>query len=135
MIRIKTTVGLVTAFLSILVNAQGVSYDQSIDCERVEKEGGSNYEMGQCAGRARLEIEAQLNRVYGQLRSQLKGTEDEKVLVEAQRAWILWKDKEANLCARASGFSPKGSGYGMVWASCVSALTGDRAKSLRSYLR
>ena len=56
MIRIKTTVGLVSAFLSILVNAQGVSYDQSIECERVEKEGGDNYEMGQCAGRARQEM-------------------------------------------------------------------------------
>ena len=123
------------SLLSTVANAQGIGYDQSIDCERVGKEGGNGYEMGQCAGRARQEIDAQLNQVYVQLRSELKGTDDERPLVEAQRAWIQWRDKEADLCARASGFSPKGSGFAMVWASCSSALTGERSKLLRAYLR
>ena len=119
-----------TAFFSSAVNAQKPAYDQSIDCAKVEKEGGSNYEMGQCAGRARQNVDSQLNLVYGQLRAVVKGTEDEKSLVEAQRAWLGWRDKEADLCARASGFSPMGSGYGMASASCRPVQILKRAPNL-----
>lgn len=135
MIQKIVIAGATAACLVNIAEAQRIAYDQSIDCVRVKNEGGNNYEMGQCAGRARQEVDAQLNLVYGQLRSELKGTEEEKSLVEAQRSWIIWRDKEADLCARSSGFSPKGSGFGMVSASCVSALTAERTKSLRSYLR
>jgi uncharacterized protein YecT (DUF1311 family) len=135
MIRAFVLASAVAANVVSAAYAHQPVYDQSIDCAKVKKHGGNNYEMGQCAGRARQEVDTQLNLVYGQLRAELKGTEDEKSLVEAQQAWIAWRDKEADICARSSGFSPMGSGYGMVSASCLSALTAERTKSLRSYLR
>lgn len=112
------------------------AYDTSLDCKRIDKEGGNNYEMGQCAGRARQAADAELNQVYGQLRAAIKDDEaDVQALLQAQRAWLPWRDKESDLCARMAGFSPDGSGYSLVWAGCQTTLTQQRTQVLRGYLR
>ena len=91
---------------SISLSALAQNYDQSIDCDTVDKEGGSNYEMGQCAARARQEAQCQLEQVLKQLRTLLKGGTSEKALAESQASWLAWRDKEAALCAHAQGFAP-----------------------------
>jgi uncharacterized protein YecT (DUF1311 family) len=131
--------GLLLALVTGLVQAQAQpapksKFDMSLDCAVIDRDGGTGYEMGQCAGRALEEADAQLNRVYGELRTAMSA-EDKKHLLDAQRAWLAWRDKEAATCARASGFGPEGSGYGMVWGRCSTELTLARVKQLAVYLK
>ena len=114
--------------------AAEVSYDQSIDCHRVDKEGGSGYEIGQCAGRARVDANTQMGKVYAQLRKTQNKTDD-ALLIKSQRAWNLWREREAAFCAANAGFSPKGSGYGIQWAYCDAGIVENRTKKLRQYLQ
>ena len=134
MVKLTNHLVLCVYFLAFNVFAAN-KYDESIDCERVDKDGGSGYELSQCAGRA-IEAEAfQLNKVYGQIRTKVKNTPHEKALIDAQRAWLIWRDKEAAMCAHSSGFDPMGSGYGVAFGSCKSLITTERVRGLREYLR
>lgn len=109
-------------------------FDATIECARVEREGGNGYEMSQCTGRAIQEADAQLNRVYADLRRALDA-DDQKALVAAQRAWVAWRDKEAELCARVSGFGPDGSGFITMVGTCTVRLTTERTRQLRQALQ
>ena len=116
-------------------SAKAEQYDLSVDCNRVEKEGGGTYEMGQCAGRARLAAQAQLDRTVKQLQKAMRTPSGLKALNAAQASWSAWKTKEADLCASAIGYSPEGSGYGFVWSNCAAFLTNQRINVLKGYLR
>lgn len=115
--------------------AAPLQYDESLDCDHVQKEG-LQLDRNLCQNRGVDYTEFQLTRVYGQLRKALKtDNAREKTLVEAQRAWITWRDKEADLCVQAVGYQPVGSAYGEGYGSCIEGLNAARIDLLRMYLK
>ena len=89
--------------------------------------------MNECAGKAFNEADAKLNDAYKQIEGRLKdNAASKKLLVDAQRAWVAFRDAECNF----QGGPPADSGsmYPMVVASCKAALTNGRLKDLQGYL-
>jgi uncharacterized protein YecT (DUF1311 family) len=75
---------------------------------------------------------ATLDTVYAQFRKKL-GPEQSKSLQEAQRAWIKWRDAEADLIARLGG-AVGGSGMRVDFANAQTKLINQRTEVLKTYL-
>ena len=89
--------------------------------------------MNECAGKAFDEADAKLNDAYKQIEGRLKDdAASKKLLVDAQRAWIAFRDAECNF--QGGPRAEAGSMYPMVVASCQAALTNGRLKDLQGYL-
>lgn len=125
---------LTTCLAGLAGAVQAQTYDMSINCKRVEKEGGNNYEMGQCAGRAYEASQSQLARVLKNLRALMPDESRRKLLDESQALWAKWKEKEPKLCALSAGYDPQGSGYGLQWSLCAAEMNRTRTEQLRRYL-
>jgi len=76
---------------------------------------------------------AQLDKLYKQLMGKLD-PEQQKSLKEAQRAWIKWRDAEADIIARVGG-AVGGSAMRVDYANAQTKLIKDRAEVLRGYLK
>jgi uncharacterized protein YecT (DUF1311 family) len=76
---------------------------------------------------------ATLDTVYAQLRKKL-GPEQSKSLQEAQRAWIKWRDAEADLIARLGNDIGHGSAFRVDFANAQTKLINQRTEVLRKYL-
>ena len=76
---------------------------------------------------------ATIDAVYAQLRNKL-GPEERKSLQEAQRAWIKWRDAEADLIARLGGGIGHGSGFRVDFANAQTKLINQRTEVLKKYL-
>ena len=75
---------------------------------------------------------AALDAVYAQLRNKLE-PEGRKSLQEAERAWIKWRDAEADLIARVGG-SIGGSAFRVDFANAQTRLIKERTEVLKKYL-
>ena len=75
---------------------------------------------------------ATIDTVYAQLRNKL-GAEERKSLQEAQRAWIKWRDAEADLIARLGG-AVGGSAFRVDFANAQTKLINQRTEVLKKYL-
>jgi uncharacterized protein YecT (DUF1311 family) len=76
---------------------------------------------------------ADLDKVYKQLMSKLDA-EQQKSLKEAQRAWIKWRDAEADIIARVGG-AVGGSAMRVDYANAQAKLIKERTEVLRGYLK
>jgi uncharacterized protein YecT (DUF1311 family) len=76
---------------------------------------------------------ATIDTVYAQLRKKL-GPEESKSLQEAQRAWIKWRDAEADLIARLGGGIGHGSAFRVDFANAQTKLIKERTEVLKKYL-
>jgi len=76
---------------------------------------------------------AEIDKVYKQLMGKLDA-EQQKSLKEAQRAWIKWRDAEADAIARLGG-SVGGSALRVDYANAEAKLIKQRIDVLRGYLR
>jgi uncharacterized protein YecT (DUF1311 family) len=76
---------------------------------------------------------AELDKVYKQLMSKLDA-EQQKSLREAQRAWIKWRDAEADIIARVGG-AVGGSAMRADYAAAQEKLIKQRTGVLRGYLK
>ena len=85
-----------------------------------------------CADRAYKKSDAELNRTYDAVIARLRGAKPlADKLVNAQRAWIAYRDAECNFSsANAEG----GTVYPMVVSTCLDDLTKTRNETLRGYL-
>jgi uncharacterized protein YecT (DUF1311 family) len=79
--------------------------------------------------RANVEID----RVYKQLVAKLDA-DQQKSLKEAQRAWIKWRDAEAETIARLGG-AVGGSALRVDYANAQEKLIKERTEVLRGYLK
>lgn len=131
----KITTCLLFVALAITASAYGEEYDQSIDCDRVDIEGGDRYELSQCEGRAKQEVEFQLRQLLKQVLSTIESESGKEALLESQRRWLKWRESEADVCAHLNGYTPIGSMYGTVKGACMTSLTHERIRSLRKSLR
>jgi uncharacterized protein YecT (DUF1311 family) len=85
-----------------------------------------------CAGAARDKADAALNGVYRQIVARLAGDPDKtKRLIEAEKAWIAFRDAE---CAFANSDSEGGTIHSMEVTLCEEKLTTARTQQLRRYL-
>ena len=75
---------------------------------------------------------ATIDAVYAQLRNKLE-PEQRKSLQEAQRAWIKWRDAEADLITRLGG-AVGGSGFRVDFANAQIKLIHQRTEVLKKYL-
>ncbi len=76
---------------------------------------------------------AGLDKIYKELMSKLDEAQ-QKSLKEAQRAWIKWRDAEADIIARVGG-SVGGSALRVDFAKAQEKLIKERAEVLKSYLK
>lgn len=89
--------------------------------------------MNECAGKDFNAADKKLNDAYKQIEGRLKDdAASKKLLVDAQRAWIAFRDAECNF--QGGPRAEAGSMYPMVVASCQAALTNGRLKDLQGYL-
>src|SRR3954454_20627016 len=74
-----------------------------------------------------------LDKLYKQLMGKLD-PEQQKSLKEAQRAWIKWRDAEAEIIARVGG-AVGGSSMRVNYANAQTKLIKERTEVLRGYLK
>lgn len=88
--------------------------------------------LNECADREYKKADAELNAAFEEIERRLEGQEDTKArFVEAQRAWITFRDAE---CRFANTNSESGTIFPMLQAACLSAQTQARVEQLKTYL-
>jgi uncharacterized protein YecT (DUF1311 family) len=86
-----------------------------------------------CADASYQKADAALNRSYKEILHRLKDdSATTKLLVEAQKAWIAYRDAE---CAFSSSANKGGTIYPMVFSICLEGLTKNRTAELDVYLK
>ena len=102
---------------------------------RAEECGGESStqgDMNDCFGRRFAKTEAELNKKYKRIMACLGQSSDEaKPLIEAQRAWLKFRDAE---CRFQSAGSDESSVQPMVVSICMESLSGERIKDFDKYL-
>jgi uncharacterized protein YecT (DUF1311 family) len=76
---------------------------------------------------------AEIDKVYKELMSKLDA-EQQKSLKEAQRAWIKWRDAEADIIARVGG-AVGGSALRVDYAAAQEKLIRQRTAVLTGYIK
>ncbi|AXI62562.1 urease-associated protein [Pseudomonas kribbensis] len=101
----------------------------AVDCANASDQAT----MNQCAGQEYKAADKELNAVYQQITARLKdNAEGKKLLVNAQRAWIGFRDAECNFSA--SGVAG-GSVYPLIYSNCLTSVTKVRTEALKQYLK
>lgn len=85
-----------------------------------------------CASLSAEAADQQLNQVYQQLRLNLKGSQREKLLTDAELAWIRFRDIN---CAFEKSSYEGGSIAPSVYYSCIEEMTKQRTQKLEGYLK
>ncbi len=108
--------------------ARGNSYQvaQNVNCNNAQ----TTVEMRVCAGRSYEVADKKLNQVYRQLKPKL-GTSQQKKLVNAQVAWIQFRDKS---CKFESSFAEGGTLEPVLELGCLADVTEQRVKDLQGSL-
>ena len=103
------------------------------DVDREDPCPGSNtqFELNQCAARARDRADAELNKVYRELMKDA-GTTERAKLRAAQLAWLKFRDAH---CDYESVGNKGGTIYPMVVSFCLAGVTTARVKQLQEILR
>lgn len=100
------------------------------ECDRNDQ---SQAGMNICAGADYAASDAKLNAAYGEIMKRLSDNADaRKLLQDAQRAWIAFRDGE---CAFSSSGVGGGSAYPMIHAICLKDVTDTRLAQLGVYLK
>jgi uncharacterized protein YecT (DUF1311 family) len=91
----------------------------------------SNFEIRNCMYLGYKSSDRELNLVWNQVISQLRGDEKEQ-LIDEQLAWIEERDA---ICHQQTELNRGGNFYFVFLNSCLMKKTIERTKSLREYLR
>lgn len=98
------------------------------------KAANTQIEMNYCADLSFKAADQELNQIYQQLRNTFKQTKQntqEPQLIEAQLAWLKYRDLDCKFSAdRFKG----GSIAPLMYSSCQETLTKQRTTLLKSYL-
>ena len=93
----------------------------------MDKSGGVTAKMIECTSDEKARQDARLNENYKKLMSKLSAKRT-KMLLEAQRAWIKFRDANCNFY-----FDPEGGTAALLAGTdCFLQVTADRAKELRN---
>lgn len=103
----------------------------AVDC----KNAVTTPDMNECAAIDQKKADARLNQVYQRVLKSLEpdagGAETKKKLVEAQRAWIKFRDAD---CAAVYQQHIDGTIRNMMHHGCMQARTEQRIKELKQFL-
>lgn len=89
--------------------------------------------MTHCAAQKYKKADAALNTVYQQVRQRLKDdAEQTQRLVDAQKAWLVFRDAECKFVSRPG--PDAGSVSDMNLADCLASLTAKRSADFKGYL-
>lgn len=86
-------------------------------------------EMRECAGRKFKAADAELNQVYALLLGKLTADSDKQLLKKAQRAWLQYRDSNADFEA---SFYEGGSAQEQIRVYALIRMTQDRTKELKN---
>ena len=100
---------------------------QRVNCNSPQ----TTLEMRTCANRSYEVADKKLNQVYGQLKPKLRAKQQTR-LVDAQRAWIQFRDKS---CAFEAGDAEGGTLEPILKLNCLGDVTKQRVKDLEGYLQ
>ena len=119
---------LATLLLALPAAAQKFNGTKSAACD-----GVTQSEMNACAQDALQQADAALNASYRRLTARLSGTPAAaRSLVEAQRAWIRFRDTE---CDFATIGYEGGSIRPMLTSQCLEGMTRQRTAELENHIR
>ncbi|MBE9215702.1 lysozyme inhibitor LprI family protein [Plectonema cf. radiosum LEGE 06105] len=110
-----------------LAHANSYQIAQNVNCNNPQ----TTLEMRVCAGRSYEAADKKLNQVYRQLKPKLNAKQ-QKRLVDAQIAWIQFRDKS---CAFEAGEAEGGTLEPVLKLSCLTDVTQQRVKDLERYLK
>jgi uncharacterized protein YecT (DUF1311 family) len=96
---------------------------QAADCG----DAATQMAMNQCAAGRLAAADAALNAAYGQVIGRLRGTDGEKLLRGAQRAWLGFRDQH---CAFMASGVAGGSIEPFIRDGCMQELTEARTQQL-----
>ena len=99
--------------------------------EQICAEAVTTAEMRKCVNRRYAEFDQELNDVYTRLISQLD-SEHKKLLRDAQRAWIAYRDKNA---AFVAGVFEDGTLYPVIEISERASRTERRIEELKAHMQ
>lgn len=91
----------------------------------------SQLEMNQQAFKEYQKADAEMTRVFNKVQKILTSATEKKLLLDAQRAWIKYKEAHCKSVAEAYN---GGSMRPMIYAGCLQELTEERTKTLNEYL-
>ncbi len=121
----KVLIILASLFITLPVNAKD-KWDFAWSHKSKCSEGGMR-QMNLCLSSSYRDVDKELNRVYGVLKEK---NYDSTRLVEAQRAWIKFRDLECKAISPAHN----GSLYPYELYSCLIDITEKRINDLERYL-
>lgn len=126
--RIQVLAGVLLVAIS-LGNTQATEWPQKHeDC--VAREPANQREVNKCARLEYLELDRELNSMYQRL---LKIDPNASNLRDAQRAWLVFRDKD---CLYEQAYvQPGGSAAGMYYQGCLTRHTRRRIEDLRRNLQ
>lgn len=92
----------------------------------------SQSELTECSQNDLKQVDEQLNKLYKEMETRLKGDGDTiKLLIDAQKKWVVFRDAECTLTTvRTAG----GSINAMNFNVCLTGLTQSRVKDFQNYL-
>jgi len=93
--------------------------------------GQTQQEMNSQAKNAHNKADLEMAKIYRSLMSSLSSQNDKNLLLDAQRAWIKYKESH---CKSLANQYQGGSMYPLVLYSCLEELTIERKKQLQQYL-
>jgi uncharacterized protein YecT (DUF1311 family) len=88
-------------------------------------------DMNACAAREYQKHDAAMNQLYQQLLGKLKDPQQKALLVEAERAWVAYRDKQ---CAFQTSGTVGGSIHPMIEANCLDEKTNVHTAELSRQL-
>lgn len=99
-----------------------------LDCKSPQTQAAINT----CASSSAEVADKALNQVYQQLKSTLRGSQREKLLVDAELMWVRFRDTN---CAFERSSYQGGSIAPSIYYSCIEQMTKQRTEQLENYLR
>ena len=116
-------------FISIAFLALSLSTAQADQCIDKAEDQAS---MTGCAARAYQKSDAELNKLFHEIRQRLADNVDAQHLLRgSERAWIAFRDSE---CSFAASEADGSSAYPMIYDMCLVDLTQKRIHEFRQYL-
>jgi uncharacterized protein YecT (DUF1311 family) len=103
-----------------------VAHDDPLEVACYERDY-SQQAMNRCAQEAYQRADQAMNAQWTKVRSAFDETEGAKILLEAQRAWLKYRDKH---CEAAAFDSLGGSIWPLINFGCLAAQTRERSREL-----
>lgn len=125
--RIFVSLIIITCFFSTAVLPQ--KKGEKSPCVDNETQVGANA----CARFKYEKADAEMNRVYGQLMSELAGEDDrnQQKLRQAQLLWLKYRDSN---CESEASIYEGGSIRPAVYSHCLASITQERTRRMKAFL-